>query len=968
MRVAVITPYYREDQNILRKCHESVRQQTHPCAHFMVADGFPREEISRWEVEHFILPKAHGDSGNTPRGIGSLSAMNQGYDAIAYLDADNWFYSNHIGAMVDLYGKTGAAVCTASRTIHRWDESLMFVDRQDSDGAKDLLKNKCYNFFPDIAENQVIYKKSCNTYFLTGPKHVDTSCLFLTRSAFQLLPLWVMMPKELGPICDRVMWQAILARGITHAHHPQPTVAFRTQYQFHYALLKETPPPGTKSHDESVGKAVKWWNSLSNEARAGWVRCFGSSSLNSPIAEQISNIQTGKTQPATFRNPLVSVVMPVHNGAATLERALRSVVSQSFVNWELLTVDDASTDGSKEVLQSWAAKDARVKPIFLPENKGPSSARNAALKNASGEFITYLDSDDEYHADYLEHVARRRDKGDVLVFGYDMIYDDGPLQGQGKSWSPALVHRDLFARGLATPLGIAHRRKMLDKTGGFHEGLWKDEDMDLWKRMARAGAEFRFFAIKSGRYHVRAASLSRTPRLTHPQREAVLANYRINRPIFSLCEGDSPIFAGRASMVPGKLEQSPKRPVRKVAFVSPHCLVDFTNGAATATLDGLQLLQSLGFECQVFCSSRLDAWEEVRLEDTLARQRTPFEVRNVRIGQQTAPMLFTSQGKVPVTVFKKASNNRQWQTPGEANLFLAACKSFLTQNRPDVVWTYGGDPASRAIHRLVKQIDIPLVFFLHNFAYTSPEPFRLVDYALVPSQYARRFYWERIGLACQMLPLVIDPRRTQVEQRNPRFVTFVNPEPRKGIHVFAQIAEVLAQRRPDIPLLMVEGVSRNRLLPKLGVNLSGLKNLTIMPNTPDPRSFYTLTKLLLMPSLMENVGFCAIEAMLNGIPVLGSNRGALPETLGEVGFRFDIPERYTTRTCAIPTEEEVEPWIETIIRLWDNPSEYQSASEIARRHAQQWTPERMAPIYKEFFSGIGHQPGPPLVPMQLVNG
>jgi hypothetical protein len=128
------------------------------------------------------------------------------------LDADNWFYPNHIEAMVELHKKTNAAVCTASRTIHRGDGSLMFFDQHNSDGIG----------------------------------HVDTSCLIFTRAAFQVLPLWVMMPKELGPVCDRVFWQAIRARKIQCAHHPQPTVAFRTQYQLHYAALGEPAPPGDR--------------------------------------------------------------------------------------------------------------------------------------------------------------------------------------------------------------------------------------------------------------------------------------------------------------------------------------------------------------------------------------------------------------------------------------------------------------------------------------------------------------------------------------------------------------------------------------------------------------------------------------------------------------------------------------------------------------------------------------------------
>ena len=144
MRVAVITPYYREPLGILRHCHESVRRQTHPCAHFMVADGFPSQDVAGWVVQHISLSQPHHDVGNTPRGIGALSAMNQGFDAIAFLDADNWYYPQHIEEMLCLHRKTGAAICTAARTIHRLDGSLMFPDRESD-----------------------------------GDSHVDTSCFFV---------------------------------------------------------------------------------------------------------------------------------------------------------------------------------------------------------------------------------------------------------------------------------------------------------------------------------------------------------------------------------------------------------------------------------------------------------------------------------------------------------------------------------------------------------------------------------------------------------------------------------------------------------------------------------------------------------------------------------------------------------------------------------------------------------------------
>jgi hypothetical protein len=240
-RVAVISPYYRETPVILRDCLDSVLTQTHPCTHFLVADGHPQDLSARKSVEHFILPRSHRDAGNTARAVGSLSAMNQGFDAVAYLDADNWYYPDHVESMVALHRATAAAVCTATRTINRLDGSLMYTDLLESNGRE----------------------------------HVDTSCLFITRPAFRVLPVWGMMPPQLGPLCDRVMWGAIRGHRFTTAHNPQPTVAFRTQYEAHYRAIGEPPPPGAKSNADSTGVAYRWWQSLSAEDRAAWSRHMG---------------------------------------------------------------------------------------------------------------------------------------------------------------------------------------------------------------------------------------------------------------------------------------------------------------------------------------------------------------------------------------------------------------------------------------------------------------------------------------------------------------------------------------------------------------------------------------------------------------------------------------------------------------------------------------------------------------------
>ena len=117
-----------------------------------------------------------------------------------------------------------------------------------------------------------------------------------------------------------------------------------------------------------------------------------------------------------------------------------------------------------------------------------------------------------------------------------------------------------------------------------------------------------------------------------------------------------------------------------------------------------------------------------------------------------------------------------------------------------------------------------------------------------------------------------------------------------------------------------------------------------------------------MPSLWwETQGLVAVEAMINGIPAVGSDRGALPETLGDGGIALPLPERLTPVSQILPTAEEVEPWVQAIIRLWDDPEWYQEMGSRASKRAQFWHPDRLRPLYAEFFGNVRLQPAPPLV-------
>jgi glycosyltransferase involved in cell wall biosynthesis len=481
------------------------------------------------------------------------------------------------------------------------------------------------------------------------------------------------------------------------------------------------------------------------------------------------------------------------------------------------------------------------------------------------------------------------------------------------------------------------------------------------------------------------------------------------------------------------------QPIPKIAFVSPHCVLDYTNGAATATRDALRLLAEQGFDCQAFCGTRLDDAQEGLLQESLFRRGVRYEVRKVKIPRPPCPhppaplppstaverrysdarLLFTVDGNLPVTVFENASTRGGWLNVREAQAFLTGCDIFLRKNRPDVVWTYGGDPVSIAVQNLAKRLSIRVLFTLYNFSYFDRRPFEAVDCVAVPCEFSRRYYHEKLGLDCRVLPVIVNWKAAKVREEDrskienckvqsanlesplppspatmstsglpsppaplpeyrargeldspTQYVTFINPHVVKGVYIFARIARELARRRPDIPILVTQGRSRADALmsPELGLadhiagqfpseSVGNGRIITVMPFMPDPRTFYptvySLTRLLIMPSLWnESFGLVAAEAMLNGIPVLASNRGALPDTIGDAGFLFDIPAKFTPETREVPSAEEVEPWVDTIIRLWDDAAEYKRRSQAARAHAQQWHPDRLAPIYHDFFSSL----------------
>lgn len=182
--------------------------------------------------------------------------------------------------------------------------------------------------------------------------------------------------------------------------------------------------------------------------------------------------------------PLVSIIIPAYNRKILLKRAVESVINQTFMDYELLVVDDGSEDGTENLD---ILKHKKINFIRLNENGGVSRARNTGVRSSCGEWIAFLDSDDEWFETKLEkqiNWCRINPQFQIMQTRELWIRN-------GKRVNPPLTHEkfqgDLFSasleRCMITPSSVLIKRSLFDKAGFFNESLPACEDYDLWLRI-----------------------------------------------------------------------------------------------------------------------------------------------------------------------------------------------------------------------------------------------------------------------------------------------------------------------------------------------------------------------------------------------------------------------------------------------------------------------------------------------------
>lgn len=192
---------------------------------------------------------------------------------------------------------------------------------------------------------------------------------------------------------------------------------------------------------------------------------------------------------SVHNSPTFSVIIDTYNQAQFIHKTISSVLEQTYQDFEIIVVDDGSTDDTGSVVKTFT--DPRLKYIYQ-ENAGQANTLNIGIKNSSGKYIAFLDGDDFFLPHRLEahiQILEERPEIGLVASGYVYVDETGQITHENQAWqdTPQLDLETWLFYCPTAPSAVSVRRNWLEKVGGFDENLPCGIDYDLWIRLAYAG-------------------------------------------------------------------------------------------------------------------------------------------------------------------------------------------------------------------------------------------------------------------------------------------------------------------------------------------------------------------------------------------------------------------------------------------------------------------------------------------------
>jgi glycosyltransferase involved in cell wall biosynthesis len=208
------------------------------------------------------------------------------------------------------------------------------------------------------------------------------------------------------------------------------------------------------------------------------------------IASELDNKRSISPMDSQYRQGLISIIMPCYNAASFLEKAVMSVMNQTYRKLELIIIDDGSTDNSYEICERLQSEHPDRVKILRQNQKGPYIARNLGLDHATGEFIAFLDADDWWSEDFLTKLHAALEDAPDSVLSYCGWRNVGAVDRNNSPFIPKNYESDsklelLLDGGSPWPIHAAlSRHAAINSIGGFRTDLSTSLDFDMWLRLA----------------------------------------------------------------------------------------------------------------------------------------------------------------------------------------------------------------------------------------------------------------------------------------------------------------------------------------------------------------------------------------------------------------------------------------------------------------------------------------------------
>ena len=207
---------------------------------------------------------------------------------------------------------------------------------------------------------------------------------------------------------------------------------------------------------------------------------------------------------------LISIITPLYNSRKYILETIQSVQSQTYDNWEMIVIDDCSSDGSAEVVKIMAKDDLRIKLTILEKNSGPAGARNTGIKLASGRYLAFLDSDDLWHEQKLNKQLRFMQKNNYAFTytGYEKINEAGEVIGTIFPYKEEVCYYDLLKSNHIGCLTAMFDSKLLGYKM-YMPNIKKRQDQGFWLSILKKTNRAYCLNEILAKYRIRSGSISK---------------------------------------------------------------------------------------------------------------------------------------------------------------------------------------------------------------------------------------------------------------------------------------------------------------------------------------------------------------------------------------------------------------------------------------------------------------------------